>query len=671
MSSTTWESLRRTSLIRGRDEARWVRPALVGLLGATALLYLVGLSASGWANSFYSAAVEAGAKSWKAFFFGSFDSSSFITVDKPPASLWVMDLSARLFGVSSWSILVPQALEGVAAVGLLYATVRRRFGAGAGLLAGAVLALTPVATLMFRFNNPDALLSLLLVGSAYALTRALESASTRWLALAGVLVGLGFLTKMLQALTIVPGFAVVYLLAAPTPLRRRIVQLLAAGAALVVSAGWWVAAVELWPASSRPYIGGSQDNSILNLIFGYNGFGRITGNETGSVIGGGGQGAAGAWGPTGITRLFGSSMGTQVSWLLPAALVFSVVLLWALRRAARTEGRRAAVLLWGSWLVVTGLVFSLAQGIVHPYYTVALAPAIGALIGIGAAWSWRNRGSLFARLAGAAALAATAAWAYLLLDRTPAWHPWLRDLVLGLGLVTAVALAAPPQLLGRGRAAAAVLAASAVVAGLAAPAAYSLQTASVAHTGAIPSAGPAGASTGAGPGGRRAGAFPGPAQGFGGAAPPRGFAGPGGAAQGFSPPTGGFGSRTGGGGLGGLLDSSTPSSALVKLLKTDASSYTWVAAAVGANSAAGVQLATDEPVLAIGGFNGTDPAPTLGQFEALVAAGKIHYFLAGGNGAGGPGGSSSSSAIASWVEQHFTATTVGGVTVYDLTATAS
>ncbi|HXH97781.1 MAG TPA: hypothetical protein VNH40_11275, partial [Gaiellaceae bacterium] len=123
--------------------------------------------------------------------------------------------------------------------------------------------------------------------------------------------------------------------------------------------------------------------------------------------------------------------------------------------------------------------------------------------------------------------------------------------------------------------------------------------------------------------------------------------------------------------LGGLLDSSTPSSALVKLLQTDASSYTWVAAAVGANSAAGVQLATDEPVLAIGGFNGTDPAPTLAQFEALVAAGKIHYFLAGGNGAGGPGGSSSSSAIASWVEQHFTATTVGGVTVYDLTTSAS
>jgi 4-amino-4-deoxy-L-arabinose transferase-like glycosyltransferase len=177
------------------------------LLVATALLYLVDLAASGYANAFYSAAVEAGSKSWKAFLFGSFDSSNFITVDKPPASLWVMDLSARIFGSSSWSILAPEALEGVATVGLLYATVRRRFTAPAALLAGAVCALTPVAALMFRFNNPDALLTLLLVGAAYALTRALEDARTSWLLVAGALIGLGFLTKTLQAVLVVPGFA--------------------------------------------------------------------------------------------------------------------------------------------------------------------------------------------------------------------------------------------------------------------------------------------------------------------------------------------------------------------------------------------------------------------------------------------------------------------------------
>src|SRR3954471_4472696 len=241
-----------------RPPEPWERWALVGLLGATALLYLWGLGASGWANSFYSAAVQAGTQSWKAFFFGSSDAANSITVDKPPVALWVMGLSARVFGVNSWSILVPEALAGVASVGGLYAAVERRFGGGPGLVAGAVLATTPIATLMFRFNNPDAVLVLLLVGAAYALTRALETASTKWLVLCWSLVGFGFLTKMLQALLVAPAFALVYLICAPTTFRRRFVQSVHGLVALVVSAGWWVAIVAMWPASSRPYIGGSQ-----------------------------------------------------------------------------------------------------------------------------------------------------------------------------------------------------------------------------------------------------------------------------------------------------------------------------------------------------------------------------------------------------------------------------
>ncbi len=514
------------SLVRGRaEDPAWVRPALFGLLAATACLYLVDLAASGYAKSFYSAAVQAGSKSWKAFFFGSFDSSNFITVDKPPAALWVMDISARLFGVNSWSILVPQALEGIASVGLLYVTVRRRFSASSGLIAGAALALTPVAALMFRFNNPDALLTLLLVGAAYAVTRALEGGSSRWLVLAGVLVGFGFLTKMLQALIVVPGFAAVYLIAAPVSVRRRFAQLLASGVALFLAAAWWVAAVALWPASSRPYIGGSQNNSILDLIFGYNGFGRLTGNETGSVVGGhvfgttgtaataglgggaGGQAGGSMWGPTGITRLFGSEMGTQISWLLPAALLFVVVLLVGLRRARRTDGRRAAVLIWGSWLVVTGLVFSFAQGIIHPYYTVALAPAIGALVGIGVTWTWERRTSLLARLSLAAALAMTAMWSYVLLDRTPTWHPALRYGIVFAGLATAALVAAGPPVWGRSPLVRRAILLAALAAALAAPAAYSAQTATTAETGSLPAAGPAGSVSGAGAGAGGRGGF--------------------------------------------------------------------------------------------------------------------------------------------------------------------
>ena len=292
---------------------------MVALLAGTAVLYLWGLGASGWANSFYSAAAQAGSQSWKAWFFGASDAASFITVDKPPASLWIMGLSVRLFGLSSWSILVPEALMGVACVGVLYATVTRWFGAAAGLLAGAVMALTPVAALMFRFDNPDALLVLVLTFGAYCVTRALEDARGRWLYLGFAMVGVGFLTKMLQAALVLPAFGLVYLVAAPTGLWRRVRQLAVATVVFVASFGWWVAVVELVPSSWRPYVGGSQDNSVLNLIFGYNGFGRLTGDETGSVGGGGGN--TGRWGETGVLRLFNSSFGGQASWLLPAALV--------------------------------------------------------------------------------------------------------------------------------------------------------------------------------------------------------------------------------------------------------------------------------------------------------------------------------------------------------------
>jgi 4-amino-4-deoxy-L-arabinose transferase-like glycosyltransferase len=669
-----------TRLVRGRQtDPPWVRPALLVLLSLTAVLWLWGLGASGWANSFYSAAVQAGSKSWKAAFFGSFDSSNFITVDKPPASLWVMDASARIFGVNAWSILVPQALEGVAAVAVLYAAVRRRFSPAAALLAGAVMALTPVATLMFRYNSPDALLVLLLVCAAYAMIRAVETAQTRWLALAGALIGLGFMTKMLQALLVVPVFALVYLIAAPTPLPRRIRQLLIGGVGLVVSAGWWVAVVTLIPATARPYIGGSQTNSVLNLIFSYNGFGRLTGNEVGSV--GGAAGGTGRWGATGLTRLFGSEMGGQISWLLPAALILLVALLWVSRRAPRTDQRRAAVMLWGGWLLVTGATFSYAQGIIHPYYTVALAPAVAALVGIGATALWRRRDTLFARAVLAVALATTAAWAFVLLDRTPSWFPGLRVVILIAGLGAAATIMVGARLVRR---AAFALACVGVVASIAGPAAYSLQTAATPHAGAIPSAGPV--STAGFPGGRPPGLAPGggagtgPRAGFGG-----GFAMGGGPAGGIAGANGGPGGQPGGaGGPGGLLGSTTPSTTMVRLLQEHSAAYKWVAATAGSDNAAGYQLATGDPVMAIGGFNGTDPAPTLAQFQQLVSQGKIHYFIAGGGfgagggaggaGAGGRGGTVSSStsttasAITSWVEQHFSTSTVGGTTVYDLTA---
>ncbi|HEX5332583.1 MAG TPA: glycosyltransferase family 39 protein [Cellulomonas sp.] len=637
---------------RRATRPRWERPAVVGLLVATAVLYLWDLSASSWANSFYSAAVQAGSQSWTAFLYGASDAAGSITVDKPPASLWVMALSVRLFGLSSWAILAPQALMGVASVGALYASVRRQLSAGAALLAGAVLALTPVAALMFRFNNPDALLVLLLVLATAATVRAVEPSTRRragWMALAGALVGFAFLTKQLQAFLVLPGLAAAYLWAAPVPLRRRVRDGFIAVAAMVLAGGWWVALVELVPASARPYIGGSQTNSFLELTFGYNGFGRLTGDETGSV-GGGGQ--SGGWGATGITRMFGSDIGGQIAWLIPAALVLGVVGLWLRRRYARTDVVRAALVVWGAWLVVTMLTFSLMAGIFHAYYTVALAPAIAALVGIGADLVWARRDQPWALglLAGVTLL--TGAWSYVLLARSTTWLPWLRWVVLVVAFAGAATLLAG-RWYGRGTLRAGL--ALALVAGLAGPTAFTLQTVSTGHSGSIVTAGPGVTGTSGGfPGGRGGG-----------------FGGPGGGLPGPGTGTQAGGLGFGGGAMGGLLNGSEASAALTALLLRDADSYTWVAATVGANNAAGYQLATERSVMPLGGFNGSDPSPTLAEFQADVAAGKIHYFISGSGFGRSSGGSSAASEISTWVTSTFSPQTVDGATVYDLTQRAS
>lgn len=588
------------------------RVRLAVLLAGTACLYLWNLGDSRWANAYYSAAVQAGARSWTAMFFGSSDAADAITVDKPPAALWVMDLSARLFGVNPWSILVPQALMGVAAVAMLYAAVRRVAGPDAGLLAGTVLALTPVASLMFRFNNPDALLVLLLVVAAYCTQRACEKDAGRWwLIAAGVAIGFGFLTKMLQALLVLPALAAAYLAAGHRPLGRRVADTVAAGTAVVLSAGWYVAVVDLWPKDSRPYIGGSQANSILELTVGYNGFGRLSGNEPGGL---GNLNHDVGWG-----RLFGHGMGADIAWLLPAAMVCVVAGLLLIGRRPRTDPTRAALILWGGWLLVTAVVFSYMNGIVHPYYTVALAPAVAAGIGLGAPLLWRQRTDVRAAAALATMVTVTAVLAAVLLGRHSDWMPWLRACVSVGGLGSAVLLLVVGSLKP---VVAQCVAALAMVSCLAGPAAFAVATASSPRSGAIPSVGPAHG--------------------------------------------GGFGPGRG----GGLLSAPDPHPDLIRLLAQDADDFTWAAAVVGSNNAAGYQLAAGAPVMAVGGFNGTDPAPTLEQFIGDVAQRRIHYFIVGPTmmmGHQNGGDTVESAAIRDWVEARFPELTVDGTVVYDLT----
>jgi 4-amino-4-deoxy-L-arabinose transferase-like glycosyltransferase len=619
-------------------DPRWARPGLLALLAATAVLYLWGLGSSGWANSYYAAAAQAGTQDWKAWLFGSLDAGNAITVDKPPAAMWVMALSGRLFGFNAFTMLLPQALMGAAAVAVLYFTVRRSSGAGAGLIAGAVLALTPVATLMFRYNNPDALLVLLLVVAAYCTVRAIENGSMRWMALTGCVVGFAFLTKMLQAFLIVPGLALAFLFAAPTGWWRRLGALLVGGATMILSAGWYIAMVSLWPAASRPFIAGSTDNSLLQLALGYNGIERIVGGggPAGGGPGGGhgpGRGGIGAGniffgGEPGIGRMFGMSFGTEASWLLPAALIGLLAGIWLTWRTARTGQVRSGLLLWGGWLLVTGAVFSFMDGTVHPYYTVALAPAIAALVGISVAELLRRRHSWLARLTLAAMLAVTGVWAFVLLNRTPDWLPALRWMVLAGSVIVAV-LAVGLHRLGR---ATVVVAVAAALFGLGATAAYSIETMSQGHSGPMTMSGPA-----------KAGGF-----GFGG---PGGKGGPDGKGGPGGPGSGPFG-------FGG-------DNAALEALVKDTDSR-WAAASVGSFTVSDLELKTGTSLMAIGGFSGGDPWPTLAQFQHYVADGQVRYFIAGRE--GGPMGHRTGVAndITTWVEQHFTKTDVDGTTVYDL-----
>jgi 4-amino-4-deoxy-L-arabinose transferase-like glycosyltransferase len=580
------------------------------------VLYTWDLSRNGLGNSFYAAAVKSGTASWKAFFFGSLDPASFTTVDKPPVSLWVQELSARVFGFSSWSTLLPEALAGVASVLIVYRLVRRWAGEVAAVLAAVAFALTPVAVVMFRYNNPDAVLTLLLVLAAWALWSALESAKTWKLAACGALLGLAFLTKTLEAFIVLPAFGLVYLVAGKPALGRRVVQLLVAGVTLVVASTWWVAIVELWPTSARPYIGGSTNNSEWNLIFGYNGFSRIIGSSgpTGAPRGGGVSFA----GPPGLLRMFNDQLGGQVAWLIPVAVLGLVAGVVLAGRAPRTDRARAGYLLWGGWMVMDVAVFSEARGIFHPYYAVALAPALAAVAGAGSVALWRvGRATRRLSVLLPAAVVLTALWAMLLLDRTPNYDPGLAPAVLVGGIVAAAGLWVSVLGLVRARSFAVSAGSLAVGVSLAGPAAYSLTTVSASTAGALATAGP---STVGGPGGSAGG--PGRSA-FLSAAARAGVSVPAGGPRGEVP-----------GGLGGEASAST---GLVHYLEAHRGSATYLVATTGSQAAAPLIIATGQPVMAMGGFGGSDPNPTLAQFERLVATGQVHYVLVSGGTPGGRG----------------------------------
>ncbi|WP_018142522.1 glycosyltransferase family 39 protein [Alloscardovia criceti] len=500
-------------VLPARKRLDWIAFGL--LLIAAAAVFFINLTASGYANEFYSAAAQAGSKSWWAFLWGSSDSGNAITVDKPPASLWLMALSVRIFGLSSFAILLPQALLGVATTGLIYSVTRRYWGNWTGIIAGVVFITTPVAALMFRFNNPDALLVFLEVAAVAATLRALEHDTTKrgnwrrtgWMALAGVAVGFGFLTKQLQVMLILPGIALAFLIASPTKFWRRMVDGIVALGAMVISAGWWVLLTVIVPEDMRPYIGGSQNNSFIELTFGYNGFGRLTGDETGSVVPGASSSKSqgGQWGETGWNRLFTSDFNDQISWLVFAALAGLIVALIVAGWKNRTDIRRASGIMFGGWMVVTWLIFSFMSGIFHSYYTVALSPAIAVLTAIGIALLWSKHHTTWAPLTAAATVLVTALWSFSMINQVSGYQV-LAYAVVATGMIaTAIfawyGLSAYLGYANKSAGASTLVklgAVAAAIAMLAGPVAWTVATISTGHQGSIVTAGPSGSG---GPGG--------------------------------------------------------------------------------------------------------------------------------------------------------------------------
>jgi len=446
-------------------------------------------------------------------------------------------------------------------------------------------------------------------------------------------VGLAFLTKYLQAYLVLPGYALVFGFSADTTLRRRLIGLGLALVAVFVTSGWWVAIVEMLPIGGKPFIGGSTTGSPLDLIFGYDGLGRIFG---GSGPGGGGFGGGGFSGEVGPLRLFNDQMFGEIAWFIPLALVCLVVGLWRRRWAARTDLAVAGYLLWGGWFVVTAIVFSYMSGVIHSYYAVALAPAIAALVGAGLVDLWGARLRLW--LGGVAvgvACLATAWFGWQLLDRTPGFAAGVGPAGVVAALVATLALVAvsAPQLSKNAMARRIALGAAALGLGAAllAPAAYAVETMQTAYGGGDPHPGPGAASS----------QFGGGLAGLAGIVPGGGF--PGGGLPGGGLPGGG-----GRSGFGGGLATGAENEVMLDYLVANRGNAAWIVAANSSQQAGTIELATGLPVMAMGGFTGSDPTPTLDQLKSYVASGKLRFVLVDGLGGGGFGGGDTTDRT-SWV----------------------
>ncbi|MEV2250530.1 glycosyltransferase family 39 protein [Streptomyces sp. NPDC050147] len=637
------------------DQPPWARPALLGVAALAAVLYGWNLAGSSYAP-YYSVAARSMSESWHAFFFTAFDPAATITMDKVGGFLWPQALAARLFGFHAWSLTLPQVLEGVVSVLVLYRVVRRWQGPVAGLAAAGLLTMTPVAASMFGHAILDASLTMCLVLAADQYQKAVMTGRLGPLLLSGMWVGLGFQAKMMQAWVVVPALALGYLIAAPHPLRKRLGQLLAAGGVLFAVSLSWVALMTFTPESSRPYADGTTNNSAFAMVFGYNGLDRLHDGLIDGSFKGTFQGAppsqsqAGAQagdpqampGTEGWGKLFGPRFAAQIGWLYPLALLSLVLGLIRHRRAPRTDQRRAGYLMWGGWLLTSAVLLS-AMGVPHTAYVTLLAPALAALAAVGIVALWRIHRTALGppqTLVLPAAIVVQEAWTLHVAAEYPDFVPWLTPVILAAsvaacaGLVYAVLPAPPDARLSRRIGVAGLVAGC--IAMFAAPTAWSLSVLDSTYAGSSfdayagppyrPEDGKAGKNSG------------GPtvsAGGQGASGQPRRSSGP-------------SGGPSGGDIAAGL---SKEQKALLAYVQKHDRGAEYTFSTDNWQAAAPYIYARALPVLPLGGFTGGANSATLDEYRKLVADGKLRFALlsSGGGKSGASQAGSSVGQINDWV----------------------
>lgn len=602
---------------------RWQRPALLALLALTALLYTWGLDRNGWANSYYSAAAMSGSLDWTALLFGASDPGNAITVDKPPLSIWVMSLSVRVFGLNSWSLLLPQALMGVAGVYLLYRMVQKRFNSAVGLLAAAFMAVMPVSTVMFRYNNPDALLTLLMIGIAFLALESIDGGQVRWLLLAGLLTGLALLTKQLQVLLLLPSIAAAYFLFSRASVFKRCLHLLAALGAAAVAGGWWFLLVQITDPARRPFIGGSRKNSVVELTLGYNGLDRLTGEDASRTMAAGITGAADQL-DVGFQRFLQPQFSGQSGWFLPLAAAGLCIGLWCIVRRRVPRAASALLVLCCVWFACSATVLAFMSGIVHPYYVLTAVPPMCCLAAVALVYFLHGLAAPRTRWAAIITLTASMIFAYVTAARSTADFPGLPYVMLLIwGIAIAgVLIPAPKPAVAR---ASAVFLLAALFLG---PLLWSLNTVLAPHIGAGVVAGPSilGMRT-----------------------DERNRASP------DTHPS-----------YLAVMYGDLPSAGVLERLSNQPASTTWAAAIVGSETSANYQLESGHAVLPLGGFDGTDPFPTLEQFEVLVAEGRVGSVVVQNLPPQTLEGRGESARIVEWVRQRFVAEDVDGAQYFQL-----